>query len=300
MRRFLAFIIAASIFMSVNVIGFADQTGFSGRSGSGKGSVSESFDDVVSAYRKKYIAEWNSKSDYQRYNMSTKAKAAVIGMKVEEYKFFARVVQAEGDDLGDDITDKVLVACVILNRSHCKKFTARTVTRVLKKPNQFEVVGKDHNCHTPRTKDSEWAIMIANQLVSKGQITCHLTYFNSINFMRGKPHFAFFGGNYFSTANCNCENCKRKEPFYKASEVKRFKTHFYRPKKSDSDTINIPVLATATPMPTEAPQPSAQPGDSKPVKDSMSIYNTAGHRVFGRRVSRFGSENTENTENTEE
>ena len=166
MRKVLAFLLAASIFMSVNMCSFASDSGFRRGGGAGKGSVMESSDDIISAYRKKYIAEWNSKNDYERYNMSTKAKAAVIGMKVEEFKFFARVVEAEGDDLGDDITDKVLVACVIFNRSHCKKFTARTITRVLRKPNQFEVVGKDHNCHTPRTKDSEWAILLANQLVN--------------------------------------------------------------------------------------------------------------------------------------
>ena len=293
MRKVLAFLLAASIFMSVNMCSFASDSGFRRGGGAGKGSVMESSDDIISAYRKKYIAEWNSKNDYERYNMSTKAKAAVIGMKVEEFKFFARVVEAEGDDLGDDITDKVLVACVIFNRSHCKKFTARTITRVLRKPNQFEVVGKDHNCHTPRTKDSEWAILLANQLVNQGVITCHLTYFNSINFMRGKPHFAYFGGNYFSTANCDCENCKRKEPFYKASEVKRFTTHYYRPKKTDDVYIKMPSPATATPTPAEAPQPD--PGQGT-IKDDMSIYNTAGHRVFGRRVSRFGSVSSEDSE----
>lgn len=293
MRRFFAFIIAASIFMSVNITAFADDTGYGSGGGVGKASVGETADDIVSAYRKKYIAEWNSKNDYQRYNMSTKAKAAVIGMKVEEYKFFARVVQAEGDDLGDDITDKVLVACVIFNRSHCKRFNARTVTRVMKKPNQFEVVGKDHNCHTARTKDSEWAILIANQLVNKGVVSCHLTYFNSINFMRGKPHYAFFGGNYFSTANCDCESCKRREPFYKASEVKRFKSHYFRPKKTDDGLIDIPPVATATPVPTEVPQPNGNDAGTKPVKDDMSIYNTAGHRVFGRRVARFGAGGSE-------
>lgn len=292
MRKVLIFIIAASIFMSVNMSSFASDSGYK-RSGGGKASITQISDDIVSAYRKKYIAEWNSKTDYERYNMSTKAKAAVIGMKVEEFKFFARVVQAEGDDLGDDITDKVLVACVILNRSHCKKFNARTVTRVMKKPNQFEVVGKDHNCHTPRTKDSEWAILLANQLVNHGVVTCHLTYFNSINFMRGKPHYAFFGGNYFSTANCDCENCKRKEPFYKASEVKRFTTHYYRPKKEEDRFFKVTSTVTPTPEPTEAPQNDPGQSNVKPVKDDMSIYNTAGHRVFGRRVSRFGSEGSE-------
>ena len=111
--------------------------------------------------------------------------------------------------------------------------------------------------------------------------------------MRGKPHFAYFGGNYFSTANCDCENCKRKEPFYKASEVKRFTTHYYRPKKTDDVYIKMPSPATATPTPAEAPQPD--PGQGT-VKDDMSIYNTAGHRVFGRRVSRFGSVSSEDSE----
>ena len=60
-----------------------------------------------------YDKIWMEATDEERYYMDTEIKARAVGLSTKEFKFFARVVEGEGRFCEDDLTDKVLVACVV-------------------------------------------------------------------------------------------------------------------------------------------------------------------------------------------
>lgn len=229
--------LSIAVFMGVTSFSLASEAETTETSSDSNGAAYFSmYEDPKEGTRDYYIKKWNeAESNYERYNFSTKAKAKIIGMNLEEFKFFARCVEAEGEINGDDLTDKVLVACVVLNRVNCETFPEKSVSAVLRAPGQFEVVGADKDCHKPRTKDSEWAIMLAYEMVSRDLITSHLTYFNCINYMRNKADFGFFG-NYFSCDKCDCKYCKKHDPDFKIEKQKIWSTHFYRPTDPNKKT----------------------------------------------------------------
>ncbi|SCW59890.1 Cell Wall Hydrolase [Ruminococcaceae bacterium YRB3002] len=176
-----------------------------------------------------YIDQWNNcSSNYERYNMPAKAKASIVGLSMDEFDLMARVIQAEGDIKGDDLTDKVLVACVIWNRLYCKKYP-NTITRVVTQRGQFEVIENGLASRRRRTKDSEWAIMVAYMLVKNNDISPHLMAFNCINYNKGYAPYFYNGGNYFSCGACTCSRCKKLEPGFKVSGYPRWTTTFKRP-----------------------------------------------------------------------
>ncbi|MCR5061613.1 MAG: cell wall hydrolase [Saccharofermentans sp.] len=217
-----------------------------------------------------YIAKWNNcASNYERYNMSARDKAKVCGLSYEDFDFFARVVQAEGDTKGDDLTDKVLVACVIWNRLYCKKYP-NTIPRVLRQRGQFEVV-ENGAARRRRTKDSEWAVMVGYMLVRRNDVSPHLMAFNCINYNKGYAPYFYYGGNYFSCGACTCSRCRSLEPDFHVSGYPTWTTHFKRPVLVETEeqsledyimenfTVNClttpidPETITPTPIPTPEP-----------------------------------------------
>lgn len=189
--------------------------------------------------RESYIEEWNNApSNYERYNMSATAKAKIVDLSMKDFDFFARVVQAEGDIRGDDLTDKVLVACVIWNRLYCKKYP-NSIPKVLRQRGQFEVVENGLAARRKRTKDSEWAIMVAYMLVRRNDISPHLMAFNCVNYNHGYAPYFYYGGNYFSCGVCHCSRCESIEPDFRVSGYPRWTQHFTRPVYVEPDSGQI-------------------------------------------------------------
>ncbi len=130
-----------------------------------------------------------------------------------------------------------MIACVVLNRMHCKRWPTRTITRTVLRPNQFMAVNqKKHQCFKARSLDSEWAIVEAVRLVAAKKIDCHMVYFNSRGFTGYSRAFinyvdcGYCKGNYFSCVKkCKCDYCTKWDPEWKAKDVKMFKEKILRP-----------------------------------------------------------------------
>ena len=187
-----------------------------------------------------YDLMWQYADDETRYYMSSKVKARAVGLSNKEFKFFARVVEAEGRFCEDDITDKVLVACVIINRTNCSKFPTRSITSTLQRKNQFAVVNpKTHNCTVSRTLDSEWAIIEAYRLIDNYLIDCHMVFFNSIGFggtSSGYTRYidnSYCNGNYFMCINCDCKHCREYceiyDPEWSTRTIEMISPRYERP-----------------------------------------------------------------------
>ena len=114
----------------------------------------------------RYEMMWNDATDAERYFMPTEVKAYACGLSTADFIFFARVVEGEGADDDYNITDKVLVAATVLNRTNCGRWPTRTVIATLQRPGQFEVVDQEtHEVHAGRSLDSEWSIVIAYRII---------------------------------------------------------------------------------------------------------------------------------------
>lgn len=178
---------------------------------------------------------WNDATDAERYFFPTEVKAYACGLSTYDFTFFAKVVEGEGLDSEEEITDKVLVAVTVLNRINCKRFPTRSVITTLRRPGQFEVVNRDTGeCRCARSLDSEWAIVMAYRLVAEGRFDCHMLYYNSIGFTgysRAMINYAYFGGNYFSCVPCDCESCSELMPDWDEDEVEMLDESYlvYRP-----------------------------------------------------------------------
>lgn len=164
----------------------------------------------------RYEMMWNNASDSERFFMDTAVKAHACGLSVDDFKFFARVVEGEGKDSDDDITDKVLIAVTVLNRTNCSSWPTSRVISTLKRPGQFEVVDRETGeCNCARSLDSEWAIVMAYRLQAENTIDRHMVYYNAIGFTgysREFADYAYFGGNYFSCRLCDCDYCTELDP----------------------------------------------------------------------------------------
>lgn len=181
----------------------------------------------------RYESMWNNATDSERYFMETEVKAHMVGLSTGDFTFFAKVIEGEGQDSEEDITDKVLIACTVLNRVNCKKWPTRSVITTLKRPGQFEVVDRETGeCKCARSLDAEWAIVLAYRIVAVDGIDCHMVYYNSIGFTgysRAMTNYAFFGGNYFSCIPCDCEYCSEHFPNWKEEDVEMYDELIYRP-----------------------------------------------------------------------
>ena len=166
---------------------------------------------------------WNNATDAERYYMPTDVKAYACGLSTYDFTFFARVVEGEGADNNDNITDKVFVALTVLHRMHCSRWPTRTVLSTLQRPGQFEVVDREtHQVHAGRSLDSEWSVVMAYRLLEENTVDCHMVYYNAYGFTgysRAFTNYAYFGGNYFSVIPCSCEWCSSRMPGWEEDEV---------------------------------------------------------------------------------
>jgi len=183
----------------------------------------------------RYEMMWNNATDSERFFMDTEVKAHACGLSTEDFKFFARVVEGEGKDSDEDITDKVLIAVTVINRTNCSSWPTSKVINTLKRPGQFLVVDRETGeCDCARSLDSEWAIVIAYRLVAENAIDRHMVYYNSIGFTgysRQFADYAYFGGNYFSCLECDCDYCTELDPDWSYADVEMLDDSYlvYRP-----------------------------------------------------------------------
>ena len=188
--------------------------------------------EPVLAYARyeRYEMMWNDATDAERYFMPTEVKAYACGLSTADFIFFARVVEGEGADDDYNITDKVLVAATVLNRTNFGRWPTSTVIATLQRPGQFEVVDQEtHEVHAGRSLDSEWSIVIAYRMVEDLEIDCHMVYYNAYGFTgysRAYTNYAFFGGNYFSVIPCTCDYCTNRMPGWVEDDVEMLPDSF--------------------------------------------------------------------------
>lgn len=146
-----------------------------------------------------YDIMWNNTNDDVRKNFPIAVQANACGMTPEEFEFLARVVQAESNGTTDwsDFEDKVLIACVILNRVNDSRFN-NSITSVLTQSGQFSTVSNGW-CSCQYTASSRWAIVEAQRRLSEGSVPDDLLYFNCVCYQYGEP-FGCYGGNYFTVS----------------------------------------------------------------------------------------------------
>lgn len=142
-----------------------------------------------------YYSIWQTYcvTEEQRLNSSTECKCSATPLTLEEFKFFARVVEAESDRSASR-DGKRLIACVIINRTFNSTSFPDTVTGVLTQSGQFAVV-QSGRCNVQSTKESELAIVEAFEMVANEEVPANLLFFNSIGY-NGTP-YALVDGNYF-------------------------------------------------------------------------------------------------------
>ncbi len=187
-------------------------------------------------YDKNYEILWQNATDEERYYFPAAIKAQACGISEKEFILFSRVVEGEGAFCEDDITDKVLVACTVLNRVNCKRWPTKTITSTVLRNGQFLAVNQEtHECNISRTLDSEWAIVEAFRLVAAHEIDCHMVYYNSIGFTGYSRQFtnyvdcSYCRGNYFSVIDCNCEYCTEWDPDWCEDDIEMYQPVYERP-----------------------------------------------------------------------
>ena len=144
-----------------------------------------------------YEYMWNNADDEIRKTFPIAIQSYACGMTEEEFEFMARVVQAESNGTYDwsDLEDKVLIACVILNRVEDSRFN-NTISSVLTESGQFSTVSGGW-CSCSYSDSSKWAIVEAERRLAEGTVPDNLLYFNCIGYQYGSA-YCCEGGNYFS------------------------------------------------------------------------------------------------------
>lgn len=142
---------------------------------------------------------WASCNDDVRKQLSIPIQANACNMTETEFEYLARVVQAESDGSTDwsDLEDKILIACVVLNRVESSRFP-NTIQGVLDQSGQFTTTSGGW-CSTAYTDSSRWAIVEAQRHLASGDVPDNLLYFNCIGYSYGTPYDCV-GGNYFTCA----------------------------------------------------------------------------------------------------
>lgn len=140
---------------------------------------------------------WASCDDEVRKTLPLEIQASACGIDATEFEFLARVVQKESDGSTDwsDFEDKVLIACVILNRVESDSFPD-TITGVLTESGQFTTVSNGW-CSASYTDSSKWAIVEAQRRLAEGTVPDNLLFFNCIGYNYGTPYC--YESNYFMT-----------------------------------------------------------------------------------------------------
>ena len=81
---------------------------------------------LANARFERFEMMWNDATDAERYFMPSEVKAYACGLSTNDFVFFARVIEGEGADNDDNITDKVFVALTVLNRMACSRWPTRS------------------------------------------------------------------------------------------------------------------------------------------------------------------------------
>lgn len=138
---------------------------------------------------------WNSMSEEDQYDADIEYQANAVGLDVESFSLFARVVQAECDGTTDYNDGKLYVASCIWCRVYSSSWP-NTVRGVLTQSGQFTTVSGG-SCYASLTKASRWAVIKGKEAVLKGDIPYNMCWFNCI----GYNHSAYMKvrDNYFST-----------------------------------------------------------------------------------------------------
>lgn len=139
---------------------------------------------------------WQESSDEIRQELPLEYQAYACGMTEYEFEFMARVIQAESNGTYDwsDFEDKVLIACVILNRVESSSFN-NTIASVLTESGQFSTVSGGY-CSCSYSDSSRWSIVEAQRRLANEEVPTNLLYFNCVGY--SSTPYCECGGNYFS------------------------------------------------------------------------------------------------------
>lgn len=145
-----------------------------------------------------YEEVWFNATDEIRKTLPIEYQAYACGMTIEEFTFMARVIQAESNGTYDwsDLEDKILIACVILNRVEHRGFN-NTVSSVLTQDGQFTTVSGGY-CSCSYSDSSRWSVVEAQRRLANGEVPNNLLYFNCVGFASGFEPYCECGGNFFS------------------------------------------------------------------------------------------------------
>ena len=153
--------------------------------------------DESSDYEKQKAFEiaWSHMSDEEKYDASIEYQAMSVGLDVDSFSLFARVVQAECDGTTDYNEGKLYVAACIWARYYSSSWP-NTISGVLTQSGQFTTVSGGW-CSASLTSASRWAVIKGKEAILNGDIPNNMEYFNCINFC----HTAYMKvrDNYFST-----------------------------------------------------------------------------------------------------
>lgn len=145
-----------------------------------------------------YNLIWNACDDERRKELPISIQANACGMTATEFEYMARVIQAESNGTRDwsDLEDKILIACVIINRVNSDRFP-NTIQGVLDQSGQFSTTSNGW-CSTSYSDSSRWAIVEAQRRLAEETVPDNLLYFNCQNYFSGFEPYCYEGGNYFS------------------------------------------------------------------------------------------------------
>lgn len=144
----------------------------------------------------------NLKDEVTFQEMTVEERAELAGLDVEEFVLFSSVVEAESDRNQEDITGRIYIALVIINRMDEPMFNADSITEVLTAPGQFSTVRNGQSV-TMRTDLSDLAVIEALAWHETGDAP-NVLFFNCRWFFSGREPFPnpeggnTIGGNYFS------------------------------------------------------------------------------------------------------
>lgn len=143
-----------------------------------------------------YCAVWNSLTDEERYYLPAEYKAAVLGMEVNDFELFSRMVEMESNrsTTSNFTTEgRVLIAVVAWNRYYSDAWPD-TINGVLTQGGQFSTISNGW-CSCKPTLYSEWAIIEAHRRIANEEAPS-IMYFNCIG-PGGRQLYSYEGGNYF-------------------------------------------------------------------------------------------------------
>ena len=128
--------------------------------------------------------------------------AMMCGLDIDEFEYFAQVVEAESDGRTEYHEGKLYVAACIWDRVNSDLFPD-TVRGVLDEPGQFSTT-YGGRCRKSATSASRYAVLEAYYQLQSGDIPTNILYFNCIGYNYGTA-YGKIGDNYFMTVGSEPE-----------------------------------------------------------------------------------------------